>query len=213
MNIVYWFSFMNRIENKTPPYYYIGSKTNCSLKNGRIIDSKGNEYWSSCKQKLFKDALDFEKPLIKIIDISDNPLIEEEYYHKFYDVSKSRLFFNKATASGKFGGSGDKAPRYGIKASDECKRKMSKTRTGRKYSLEHKNKISLGMKSFYKTDEMTYNNDKLVHKTLSESAKKRHLTNPHPKGMLGKKMPRKECPICFKMIGAPGFKNHIKNCK
>lgn len=101
MNIVYWFTFNQRIKDKTPPYFYIGSKHNCLFKNGVIIDSQGREYWSSCKQPLFLSALS-ERPSVKILHSCEDVLSEEERYHIHYNVVKSQLFFNKATAKGTF---------------------------------------------------------------------------------------------------------------
>lgn len=47
MNIVYKMSFIERIKNKTPPYYYIGSKTNCWFNGHQIVETKtGKYYWS-----------------------------------------------------------------------------------------------------------------------------------------------------------------------
>lgn len=101
MNVVYWFTFETRLKNKTPPYFYIGSKHNCAFENGVIIDSHNKEYWSSCKQPRFIEALS-EKPTVKILHVCDDVLSEEEFYHQHYNVVKSPLFFNKASARGTF---------------------------------------------------------------------------------------------------------------
>lgn len=42
MNVVYKLSFINRINAKIPPYYYIGSKTNCTFDGTNIIDKMVN---------------------------------------------------------------------------------------------------------------------------------------------------------------------------
>ena len=39
MNIVYKITFLDRKENNEPPYYYIGSKSNCVFVDGQILDN------------------------------------------------------------------------------------------------------------------------------------------------------------------------------
>lgn len=64
MNIVYKFIFVDRIENKSPPYYYIGSKTNCTVKDGKIYDLKsGKVYVGSSRHK------DYPKNEVAILEI------------------------------------------------------------------------------------------------------------------------------------------------
>lgn len=109
MNIVYWLEFTQRIKYKTPPYYYIGSKHNCYIDKGVIIDNKFSsrrEYWSSSELPEMIQALKDERPLVRVLSVCDDVLSEEEWYHTHYNIPKSELFFNKAKAFGKFGGSG-----------------------------------------------------------------------------------------------------------
>ena len=47
MNIVYKMTFLSRLENNTPPFYYIGMKTNCSFKDNIILGKNEKPYWSS----------------------------------------------------------------------------------------------------------------------------------------------------------------------
>lgn len=117
--LVYWFTFNDRLKNQTPPYYYIGSKLEGDFVNGVILDSRGKPYWSSCKQERFKKALAFEKPIVKILHVCDDPLDEEEKYHSHYRVVKSDLFFNKASAKGTW-----KSSLKGVSKSPEHKLKM-----------------------------------------------------------------------------------------
>lgn len=65
MNIVYWFTFTDRVKNKTPPYYYIGSKHDCTFINGVIFDNRNIEYWSSCEQERFLNAISLQNPMLK----------------------------------------------------------------------------------------------------------------------------------------------------
>lgn len=216
MNIVYWLEFTKRLENKEPPYYYIGSKHKCSIQNGVIINTRGKEYWSSSKQIQFLNALAIEKPKVKILHVCEDVLIEEEFYHRHYDVAKSSLFFNKAIATGLYGGSGIKAPRYGMKNSDYVRKCVSKAQKGLPKSEEHKQSVSEGLKRFCEKDNKINNSrGKQVLKTWSESAKRRNQNpdNKHPRGMLGKKMPRENCLVCGKSISVNQIKRHTNNCK
>ena len=112
MNIVYWFTFEDRVKNKTPPYYYIGSKLNCSFENGIIYDSSGKEYWSSCKQKRFLNAVMLQKPSVKIIQIDDDlDVIEaERKYQLEVNARDNPDYFNLVYAGGGFGVSGETHP-------------------------------------------------------------------------------------------------------
>ncbi|WCZ66311.1 homing endonuclease [Yersinia phage MHG19] len=118
-NVVYWLEFSQRIKNNTPPFFYIGSKYECNITNGVIIDKHGKEYWSSCKQQRFIDSLKNEKPIVKILHVCEDVLSEEEIYHIHYDVVKSELFFNKSMAKGNF-----KSCLKGVKKSESHKSKM-----------------------------------------------------------------------------------------
>ena len=216
MNIVYWLEFKHRLEMKTPPYFYIGSKHDCSIQDGVIIDKHNKEYWSSSKQSDFLLALEVEKPLVKILDICEDALSEEERYHIHYDIPKSPLFFNKARASGKFGGAGERAPRFGMKNSEYTRSQISKAQKGVPKTLEHRKAVADGLNRFYeKGDRINNIRGKHVLKTWSDGAKKRYLNsdNEHPRGMLGKKMPRENCPVCGKSISVNAIKRHTNKCK
>ena len=106
MEVIYKMTNLSRLENNTPPYYYIGSKTNCTFDGSFIYDKKGKIYLTSSKSKLLKehiknDKLIFEilviKPNDSIIDITEYERIEQlkinketwnlEYYNKAYAIS------------------------------------------------------------------------------------------------------------------------------
>lgn len=213
MNIVYWFTFTDRVKNKTPPYYYIGSKHDCTFVNGIIFDNRNIEYWSSCEQERFLNAISLQKPDVKILHVCDNALDEEEFYHKHYDVAKSELFYNLSTASGKFGGSGENAPRFGKKNSEHHCKRISELLTDVPKTEEHKKLISNGLHRYYENgDRINNTRGKQVLKTWSDGAKKRHQTQPHPCGMKGKTMPRKNCPVCGKSISVNAIARHTNNC-
>lgn len=218
MNVVYWFTFETRLKNKTPPYFYIGSKHNCAFENGVIIDLKytsRREYWSSCEQPDFLEAIQLEKPTVKILDVCEDVLDEEEWYHAHYNIPKSPLFFNKATARGVFGGAGERAPRYGMKNSAHTNKCISEAQKDVPKSMEHKKSISEGLNRFYEKDDKINNiRGNEVIKTLSDSAKRRYSNpdNIHPKGFKGKKLPRAICDLCGYETSINHLKRHRDKC-
>lgn len=218
MNVVYWFTFETRLKNKTPPYFYIGSKHNCAFENGVIIDLKytsRREYWSSCEQADFLEAIQLEKPTVKILDVCEDVLDEEEWYHSHYNIPKSPLFFNKATARGAFGGAGERAPRYGMKNSPATRRAISLALSDVPLTESHKQAVSDGLQSFCATaDTLTNSRGNVVIKTWSDGAKKRHQNpnNVHPRGMAGKQLPRFICEFCGFETSINYKSRHIKKC-
>ena len=72
MNIVYKMTFLSRLENNTPPFYYIGMKTNCSFKDNIILGKNEKPYWSSSGSSKFMDCLKLEFPLVEILFESEN---------------------------------------------------------------------------------------------------------------------------------------------
>lgn len=181
MNIVYWLEFSQRIKDKTPPYFYIGSKHNCLIKNGVIIDSHGKEYWSSCKQPRFISALS-ERPKVKVLHVCEEPLDEEEFYHNHYDVVKSPLFFNKAMAKGTF-----KSCLKGKSKSESHKRKMKESSHLKgKEPWEHPNAIAKGSHLVWKNAKSFYD----------------WYIGPHENPRLGPKLMAKETGLeCPHMVG------------
>ena len=99
MNVIYKIIFIDRLKSNIKPYYYIGSKTNCSIINGKIIDSVGNEYYGSSKYKNYKEITKIEKIEINILFQSDDIsykdlLLLEKEYHILNDVVTSTEYFN-----------------------------------------------------------------------------------------------------------------------
>lgn len=104
MNIVYRIVFPNRKLLGILPNEYIGSKSNCTFKDGIIYCNNGKEYWGSSKSKEYIDAIDNEEKYAEIIfkteDKSYNNLIKEEYNIQIkYDVVSDPTFFNKSFAT------------------------------------------------------------------------------------------------------------------
>lgn len=182
MNIVYWFTFTDRVKNKTPPYYYIGSKHDCTFVNGVILNNKKREYWSSCKQERFLNAVSLQKPVVKILHVCDNALDEEEFYHKHYDVVKSPLFYNKAMAKGTF-----KSSSKGVSKSSSQIEKMKENSHLRGIQpWNHPNTVSHNAHLIWLHAEEFYN----------------WYVGPHKHNRLGPKLMSKETGIyCSHMTG------------
>lgn len=98
-NIVYKITFLDRIEKNEPPFYYIGSKTNCTVINGVIFDRKGNQYKGSCRSKLFKESVKGNIKIDVIKECELDELLKSEYTEQFNNnVVESIEYFNNSYA-------------------------------------------------------------------------------------------------------------------
>ena len=100
MHCVYRFVFTNRILNKTLPYYYIGSKSNFELVDGRLY-SDGKLYSGSSKWKNWIEIIkdDYEVEILKTFDDYES-CVEYEYLCQLEnDVVANVEYFNLAMAS------------------------------------------------------------------------------------------------------------------
>ena len=100
--------------NNIKPFMYIGSKLNCFIQNGIIMESETKEYWSSCKQEIFLDAIKDETPEVQILyETEDESIdilqIERDEQIKVY-ARDNPDYFNLVYAGGGFGVSGDQHP-------------------------------------------------------------------------------------------------------
>lgn len=95
MNVTYKLIFKNRIENKIPPYYYIGSKSKCTIIENIIYDKNNKPYWSSSKNELFIQALKEEIPKVEILFTSEN-------YQDAYSKEVELLNLNKVRTNIEF---------------------------------------------------------------------------------------------------------------
>lgn len=98
INIVYKFTFTERLKNKTPPYYYIGSKTKCYIRDNKIITANGKQYFTSSTNPDVKEIIksgmyDFE--VLCVNDDKDNITTLEREYHILHDVAKNIEYYNK----------------------------------------------------------------------------------------------------------------------
>ena len=96
---IYKLTFLNRIEAETPPYYYIGSKTNYSYVNGVILDKTGKPYFGSSKWKSYKDIVANSKIKTEILkeffNIKTKDLmIEEGIFQRSVKAKTSVEYFN-----------------------------------------------------------------------------------------------------------------------
>jgi len=57
MHCVYLLSFTNRLKQNTPPYYYVGSKSDFSFTDGRLYDKAGKLYAGSSRYNGWKDIV------------------------------------------------------------------------------------------------------------------------------------------------------------
>lgn len=85
MFIVYQLTFENRKKKNIKPFLYIGSKSKCEIKDGKILDSRKKEYWSSSKSKEFNKALKEEFPTVKILFEGKD---SKEINIKEYEISR-----------------------------------------------------------------------------------------------------------------------------
>lgn len=103
VNIIYIVNFLDRIENKTPPYFYIGSKVNCEFENGLIyVCNRNGErtkkiYYGSSEYKDYHNIVKNSHIEVEILEKCDDPKllpILERNYHIERDVMKSIEYFN-----------------------------------------------------------------------------------------------------------------------
>lgn len=105
MHIVYKLIFHNRIRINTPPFYYIGSKSNCSISaNGFIIDKHGNEYFGSSRWKGWKDVINESINDIEVIVLYETSdygecIEKEKEFHLNNDVVRNVEYFNLSIAT------------------------------------------------------------------------------------------------------------------
>lgn len=119
MDVVYKMTNISRLENNTPPYYYIGSKTSCTFDGKFIYDRYGKKYLTSSKSVILKedvkkDILKFEIILTKVND--DGVEITEYERHEQLKIDKETWvneYYNKAYAISGFTTNGYANYHYG----------------------------------------------------------------------------------------------------
>jgi hypothetical protein len=98
MHIVY----LIKVNREEFPNKYIGSKSNCSISNGKIYDSSGRHYIGSATDKTYKAIVECVSYTLQVLGEFknyDDALRAEQNAHIRYDVVASPEFFNKSIAT------------------------------------------------------------------------------------------------------------------
>lgn len=101
MNVVYLIEFVDRKIKNQKPYYYIGSKSNCVLKDGVMCGRRQKEYWGSSKDKEMNRLIPLEKKVVHILFSHEDYNIclqMEKTIHEQRDVVADPIYFNKSVA-------------------------------------------------------------------------------------------------------------------
>lgn len=158
MNIVYKLTNLTKLKSNQPPYFYIGSKTNCKFQNNLIYTSTNKVYKTSSKCIILKNDIEnnheFIYEILYIQDKNDEKSITE--YEKIEQLKNSKddwnlLFYNKSYASGKFTTYGYANYHYGdnklislpINHIDVLSKKAIAQNKNKKASLETLQKLKL----------------------------------------------------------------------
>ena len=102
MNIVYKVIFTQRIANNIKPYYYIGSKSNCIIKDGLIYDKDNKVYFGSSHYDEYDKIVKTDKCIVEILYIADTyseALLFERDIQIENDVVASTEYFNLSIAT------------------------------------------------------------------------------------------------------------------
>lgn len=102
MNYVYKLIFNARIKNQQEPYYYIGSKSNATYRDGLIIDRRGRPYYGSSTIVGWMDMIesgDVTVEIIKEFDEYTDALNYEAMLQKSLDVVADTRYFNLSIAT------------------------------------------------------------------------------------------------------------------
>ena len=103
MHVVYKITLGDRIKTQTPPYFYIGSKSNCRFDGEFIYDRRNRKYYGSSKSSLYKECLERETSIkveiLHIFDTYDDCLEMERKIQIENDVVVSNEYFNCSIAT------------------------------------------------------------------------------------------------------------------
>ena len=98
MHIVYLFKF----KRNQLPNLYIGSKSNCYIKEGKIFDKKDKLYEGSCDSDMYLEALskcNYEVFILGEFEVYNDALSMERDAHIANDVVASPNYFNRSIAN------------------------------------------------------------------------------------------------------------------
>lgn len=94
--------YMIELHRDKLPQYYIGSKSNCSIVEGKIIDRRGKNYTGSAKDTSLKEAIKSGCPysihVLGTFDVYETALENEKLIQIQNDVVASPYFFNRSLA-------------------------------------------------------------------------------------------------------------------
>lgn len=101
MNIIYK---LENISKQTEPRIYIGSKTNCYVKNNIIYNEKTNiPYYGSSTNLIMKEDLQkgdiFKATIFKIVEDKNNIIDIENSFIKSLNAVENKLYYNLAYAN------------------------------------------------------------------------------------------------------------------
>lgn len=125
MHILYKITYLPHLQNRTPPYYYVGSKYNYRGNYFGSPSSKQKDWYTRnmsisdwWKYETKNNPKNFEFEIVKIFeDVTPQILVEEECnLHLSLDVKNSFKYFNKNIATKKW---------VSVPRTDETKEKMS----------------------------------------------------------------------------------------
>ena len=194
MNYIYKTIFNSRLKTKTPPYYYIGSKTDSSFVDGKLLENNGNFYFGSSRYKGYKDFIDNDTK-VEILEeyeyIDYNKLLQAEKHYQLKVSAKTNPeYFNLSYATDTSNYSNPDYATYKHNTTGKCIRLRRDDNlvksgiyvgitTGIKSSKEHRNKISDSIKGennpFFNRTHSKESLDK-----ISDKAKLR-LAKSHPR--------------------------------
>lgn len=101
-NLIYRMVFSSRIERGEPPYYYIGSKNNATVNDGKVYGKCSTLYNGSSKYKNWKNICKDEEWLIEVLasDLDPSTLLEAEKEFQLEVSAKTNPeYFNLEYAS------------------------------------------------------------------------------------------------------------------
>lgn len=94
--------YMIELHRNELPRYYIGSKSNCNILEGKIVDQRGKNYTGSAKDTSLKEAIKSGCPytvhILGTFDTYDKALENEKLIQIQNDVVASPYFFNRSLA-------------------------------------------------------------------------------------------------------------------
>lgn len=95
MNIVY--KFVSKVSGK----FYIGSKTECEVVEGKILDKSGKYYFSSCKSEEFWEELEAGHLTLEILEdnVARDDLLKREAYWQEVNNYKSDKCWNQVLST------------------------------------------------------------------------------------------------------------------